>query len=131
MNKVKQIAKLTRLARKLWASLVKLQYNGKCAVCGSTQPPLNAHHIESYRMCKALRFDPMNGVLLCARKHHRFGYPAAHTSWIVLYMILQNAGRIHYLRERHRDKPPEITAKYLETVIKNLKEEIEQHGKNN
>ncbi len=131
-NKIKDIRRLTRLARKLWASLVKMQYNGKCAVCRSTEY-INAHHIESYRVCKALRFDPHNGILLCAKKHHKFSYPAAHTSWILLYKVLKS-DTIFYLQEHYLDPPPEITVEYLETVINNLKERIqhvEESSKNN
>ena len=129
MNKIKDIRRLTRLARKLWASLVKLEWGGVCASCGSRKY-LNAHHIESYKMNKALRFDPKNSVLLCA-KCHKFGYPAAHTSWIMLYDLLYGTERIHYLREHYnKDKQPEITVQYLESVIKNLKERI-QHVEEN
>lgn len=52
---------------KAWSQLVKLQAGNKCEVCGSTET-LNSHHIVGRRNLR-LRWEPMNGVSLCAGCH--------------------------------------------------------------
>lgn len=55
-------------ADKLWGKLIHMQR--VCAVCGTSDGQLHAHHIVS-RVVTHLRHDPENGLLLCAT-HHNF-----------------------------------------------------------
>ena len=55
---------------KTWSRFVKDRAENKCEWCGATKY-LNSHHIISKRH-KLLRFDPNNGLCVCARCH-KFG----------------------------------------------------------
>ena len=55
-------------ASKLWGAYMHLAKRA-CLVCGTTEQPLEAHHLIPKRR-DATRNDPENGVMLCP-KHHR------------------------------------------------------------
>lgn len=66
---------LRNRADKLWSLAVR-QRDGKCRRCGRTSPEVVLHgaHIISRRY-KAIRWEPINGLCLCAGCHmwaHRF-----------------------------------------------------------
>lgn len=56
-----------------WRRNVYAKYNGKCAVCGSTEN-LASHHIKPWQNFPKLRFAVKNGMLLCS-KHHAQKHP--------------------------------------------------------
>lgn len=51
-----------------WRRAVYRRYNGKCALCGSTEL-LEAHHIVPWCIDPEYRFNANNGILLCKRHH--------------------------------------------------------------
>jgi len=55
----------------LWAKIVKARAGYKCEVNGSSDQPLNAHHIIT-RANKVLRWDLDNGISLTAGNHKFF-----------------------------------------------------------
>lgn len=92
-KKLEPLARIRRRLMRLWTQAVHAEWGGKCAVCGSERLP-NAHHIENRNTCAALRYDPMNGVLLCP-SHHKFGKDSAHKGGIWF---------AHWLQTNHRDR---------------------------
>jgi hypothetical protein len=51
-----------------WKREVKEIFGNRCFFCGSNES-VEAHHVESFKDNKHLRYDTQNGVCLC-RKHH-------------------------------------------------------------
>ena len=78
---------------------------------------LNAHHIESFKMCKSLRYDLHNGISLCP-KNHKLSKDAFHTGFVVAYDTIPK-DIVDYLRE-HRNDEIVIDKEYLENKIKEL-----------
>jgi hypothetical protein len=58
---------LTNKLDKAWSQVVKQRAGNKCEVCGKVQS-LNSHHYIS-RSNRMLRWDPRNGVCVCAGCH--------------------------------------------------------------
>lgn len=63
---------------KLWAKIVKERAGYRCEYpdCNINATQLHPHHWYSRRH-KSLRYDPMNGIALCAH-HHTMGSFSAH-----------------------------------------------------
>ena len=55
-------------ATSFWSSRVYNRYEGRCAICGSTDR-LEAHHIVPWSVDEDCRYNVNNGILLC-KKHH-------------------------------------------------------------
>lgn len=56
-----------------WAIMVKEKDGNACVKCGFTED-LHAHHLQSYKLNEALRYDINNGTTLCSichREHHK------------------------------------------------------------
>lgn len=120
MNKLQaKIKRLKNKALRLWKIRVKARANNRCEICGETKL-LNAHHIEGYRNCPALRYDVRVGFASCP-SHHKWGIDAAHNSFIVMYdyMTQHRPEDIEYLRE-HRKDNIEYTEEVLLNIIKGL-----------
>jgi hypothetical protein len=120
-KEIEQLKKLERTALSLWKQVVKLQAGGKCAVPGcKNKKRLNCHHIESYSTNKALRYDPMNGMLLCST-HHKFGRLAAHKSFMFMYTLMMGEynARLNYLFGYYMVKK-DITLDSLKVTISDL-----------
>lgn len=65
----------------IWREIVKLQWHkriGKdvCAVPGCGNKGTNCHHIFT-RIKRSTRWEPLNGIVLCAG-HHTMNIPSAH-----------------------------------------------------
>lgn len=58
---------LTKKLDNAWARVVKQRAGNKCEVCGKREA-LNAHHYVS-RSNRRLRWEPMNGLCVCAGCH--------------------------------------------------------------
>lgn len=68
-----------------WSILVRSRAGFKCERCGATpqQSQLHAHHVYG-RNNHRLRFEPRNGVCLCARCHRwTHDNPLAYASWFL------------------------------------------------
>ena len=89
---------------RLWTARVGDEWGHKCAVCGSDSLP-NAHHLENRNTCRALRYDPMNGVLLCP-SHHKFGKDSAHKGgiWFADWLRRHHPGRLDYVLAHRLDE---------------------------
>lgn len=55
-------------AYEAWRATVKARDHNRCLDCGATAD-LEAHHIVPWARSAALRFEPLNGVTLCAPCH--------------------------------------------------------------
>jgi len=88
---------------RLWTARVGDEWGHKCAVCGSESTP-NAHHLENRNTCRALRYDPMNGVLLCP-SHHKFGKDSAHKGgiWFADWLRRKHPGQLEYVLAHRND----------------------------
>lgn len=73
---------------KLWGRLVKARAGDVCERCGTPADPENpwafhAHHAIYRRTNYRLRFEPLNGVALCARCHDRaHAAPVDFVDWL-------------------------------------------------
>ena len=119
---------------RMWTEKVHKMHGSKCAICGKvhgevdpkTGKPsyMNAHHIEPRATCAALRYDPMNGILLCP-SCHKFGRNSAHkgTIWFITWLMNNRPEQYKYVMA-HRDDVVNINDRtYLDSVENKLKEE--------
>jgi hypothetical protein len=116
-----QLKTLRNKALRFWKLRVKERAGHKCELCGSTFM-LQGHHIESFRMCPALRYDEHNALCVCP-KCHKFGRDAAHNSLIVpmLYLISKRPFDLLWI-EAHRNDKVEYNIETLTNIIKHLEE---------
>lgn len=135
--KLESTVKIRRRLMRLWTDKVHTMQKGKCAVCGKlhgekdpkTGKPsyMNAHHIEPRATCAALRYDPLNGILLCP-SCHKFGRNSAHkgTIWFITWLINNRPEQYQYVMS-HRDEIVNINDRqYLANVEANLKSEASE-----
>jgi len=126
---------LAKKCLKLWALVGKKRAN-TCELgnyykfeigrndCPCSKGSLNAHHIESFRMNKALRFASENCLVVCPG-HHLYFSDSAHRSFATVYQYM-SANRpddLLYLLDHYRDKA-EITKEYLEDKISSFQCEL-------
>ena len=131
-TKLPSLAKLRRLADRIWAAKVKAAFGNKCAVCGVTES-LNSHHIEPRTSNATLRWDVLDGISLCVT-HHKYGKDAAHKSTIFFYEFIKQIiplaiEHIKPLREiqlKANDVPREELGKYLKSLWADITEEQEK-----
>jgi hypothetical protein len=118
-----EVRKLKSKILRLWKEVVKLQAGGVCEVLGCGRGPegIQAHHIEDFRLCAALRYDPVNGLALCP-KHHKMSFDSFHRSFVFAWLFMNDRPHvINYLTNRRKDVL-EVTNEYLEKQIFKLKE---------
>jgi len=125
MSKAKQEKELKLLRRKclfLWKARVKERAGKKCEICGKSgkEKRITGHHIESFSVNKALRYDERNGISCCVTCH-KFGRFAMHKSFCATYnfMSQKRMGDFEYLLLHYQDKV-ELTKEYLLDKIKEL-----------
>lgn len=105
-----------RLMR-LWVEKVRSLGGDKCAVCGreygdvdsaGKECYLNAHHIDSRNTNPRLRWDALNGILLCP-KHHKFSKNSAHKGsiWFITWLQKYRWNQYVYIMS-HRDEPIDV-----------------------
>lgn len=82
LRKVKSIKDRLRLQLDIeWSATVKERAGGVCEMCGKADR-LQAHHVFT-RSIKATRWNPDNGVCLCAGHHYNAHIrPEAFRDWI-------------------------------------------------
>ena len=115
--KRKKLEPKPRIHRRLmreWIAKVRLLGGDVCAVCGvrygdpdpKTGKPcfLNAHHIDSRATNPRLRWDALNGILLCSR-HHEFSKYSAHKGsiWFITWLMKHRWKQYQYIME-HREE---------------------------
>ena len=126
-----------RLMR-LWVEKVRLLNGDRCAVCGRTYGDvdgagktcfLNAHHIDSRHTNPRLRWDALNGILLCP-KHHKFSKNSAHKGsiWFITWLMKYRWNQYAYVMS-HRDESIDIddrdTLYSIETCLRSKPSEAE------
>jgi hypothetical protein len=105
-----------RLMR-LWVEKVRILHGDRCAVCGRAYGDidakgkecfLNAHHIDSRHTNPRLRWDALNGILLCP-KHHKFSKNSAHKGsiWFITWLQKYRWNQYVYIMQ-HRDEEIDI-----------------------
>ncbi len=101
-KRLEPLARIRRRLMRLWTARVGDAWGHRCAVCGSESTP-NAHHLENRNTCRALKFDEMNGILLCP-SHHKFGKNSAHKGgiWFAEWLRAHYPERYAYVLA-HRD----------------------------
>lgn len=118
--KRKKLEKKTTIRNRLmrlWVEKVRLLGGDRCAVCGRAYGDidaagkacfLNAHHIDSRNTNPRLRWDALNGILLCP-KHHKFSKNSAHKGsiWFITWLMKYRWDQYVYIMA-HRDEPIDI-----------------------
>lgn len=132
--KRKKLEKKTTIRNRLmrlWVEKVRLLHGDRCAICGRAYGDvngagktcfLNAHHIDSRHTNARLRWDALNGILLCP-KHHKFSKNSAHKGsiWFITWLMKNRWNQYVYIMS-HRDDPIDIenrdTLSAIETHLK-------------
>lgn len=120
-RKLEPLARIRRRLMRLWTARVAEEWGHRCAVCGSESTP-NAHHLENRNTCRALRYDPMNGILLCP-SHHKWGRNSAHKGgiWFADWLMRNHPDRFAYVlanRDREMDLNDRTVLAELEGRLK-------------
>ena len=127
--KLELTAKIRRRLRKLWKEKVGVLNQHRCAVCGCMNEGksyVNAHHIIGYVQSRRLRYDPLNGVLLCP-SHHKFGRLSAHKNgiWFAEWLRTNRVLQYQYVL-KHQEKDLDLNDREtLYTVEKRINEQQE------
>ena len=115
--KLESKVKIRRRLMRLWLARVREDWRNMCAVCclksGDVLPNgkktiLDCHHIES-RNNGTLRYNPMNGILLC-KSHHKFGRDSFHRSavWAMDWLRNNHPETIEYIIALRNQIPPDL-----------------------
>lgn len=109
--KLESKARIRRRLFRLWSEKVQTLHGHACAISKTKRGDvidgapaiLDAHHLEDRRMCPALRFDALNGILL-TKRHHKFGKNSAHRGglWFFRWLSEHRPLQLAYVLE-HRD----------------------------
>lgn len=138
-KKLESLPKKRRRLMRLWTEKVHDMQGHKCAVCGKRHGAIdedtgkasfmNAHHIEPRATCAALRYDPLNGILLCP-SCHKFGRNSAHKGaiWFVTWLYRHRRLQYDYVM-CHRDDTVNINDRaYLDSVEAILKADPDENA---
>ena len=132
--KRKKLEKKTTIRNRLmrlWVEKVRVLHGDRCAVCGRAYGDvdaagkacyLNAHHIDSRNTNPRLRWDALNGILLCPR-HHKFSKNSAHKGsiWFITWLQKYRWNQYVYIMSRC-DEPIDIENRdILYAIEENLK----------
>ena len=124
--KLEALPKIRRRLRKLWTLAVRAKFRNRCAITGiehgavgSNGKPaiLNCHHLETYRMCPALRYDYVNGILL-SPSAHKYGRNSAHQGciWFAEWLRTKRPEQYAYVL-KHRDDVVDLNSReYLYAI---------------
>lgn len=109
--KLEPKARIRRRLFRLWSEKVQALHDNTCAISGIKRGEvvdgvpaiLDAHHLEDRKMCAALRYDPLNGILL-TKRHHKFGKNSAHRGqlWFAAWLEKHRPLQLEYVLS-HRD----------------------------
>lgn len=119
--------KLRDKADDLWSEAVKVNYNKRCAYCGTSEN-LNSHHIFT-RSRMGTRWNIDNGICLCAN-HHTFsqqfsahGTPAKFNEWLIGIKwedFVQSMERFSLAVTKVKDSDLESDCEFLANFIKSF-----------
>jgi len=94
---------------KAWRLFIFRKYAYQCQNCGYHGKRINAHHLESYFVCKELRTDKDNGIVLCVECHRLFhktyGKTGTHKWQMEEFLSNNILMRIFDKREYSLNKP--------------------------
>lgn len=76
-KELKTIKPRAALCLRLWKELVKTRAGYRCEICGCTHKQLHAHHLIDAGVL-LFRYDPNNGLCLCASCHKLDKHRSAH-----------------------------------------------------
>lgn len=121
--KRKKLEKKTTIRNRLmrlWVDKVRILNGDRCAICGREYGDvdgfgkacfLNAHHIDSRNTNPRLRWDALNGILLCP-KHHKFSKNSAHKGsiWFITWLMKYRWNQYVYIMS-HRDEPLDVDSR--------------------
>jgi hypothetical protein len=131
--KLKELRRLTNKCLKLWSLVVTKRAGNICEIGRFTGTPcsegyLNNHHMENYKLNKALRFAPENGLRACPG-HHKYYVDSAHKSFAVVYQYMseKRCNDMMYLVNHYKDRVA-ITKEFLEERIHELLCELDGVG---
>lgn len=110
--KLEPKARIRRRLFRLWSEKVQELHDNTCAISGikkgdvvdGVPAVLDAHHLEDRKMCAALRYDPLNGILL-TKRHHKFGKNSAHRGqlWFAAWLEKHRPLQLEYVLSRRDD----------------------------
>jgi len=130
MNPRSQIkrARIKRELNAIWGELIHQIGGGKCLSCGR-EDTLQAAHLISKGSNPALRWDILNGVLLCNGCHRALDGAASYSKARVLAVIERYAPLHHAYMEKYRHaKRTRMTDCDLIDLRDELKKQIEAQG---
>jgi len=118
--------RLKDMADRLWSLAVRVDWAGKCAVCGSRK--CEAHHLIP-RQNQATRYDLRNGIALCA-SHHQFDKdisPHQNAAGWMEWLVVHHP-KLHgwYIGNNWPQFDGTTNAVYYCEVIRSLKEYVEE-----
>lgn len=80
-----------------WRRFVYNKYNGKCQTCNTIDRKMHAHHVVKWSDSESLRYDVLNGLLLCENCHSLVhGYSIGTGT-----KILKNKKEMKKIREKY------------------------------
>ena len=135
MTKRQLLKRLRNRAYKLWRECVLIRWGYKCVVCGQTKLP-NCHHIVP-KIFASLRYDPLNGIILCPKDHKFNNKFSAHKNalWFAVLLVLKfPAAELRYLiRKMNLEGTTKIepTVEYYTEEIRKLEEWLKTKGATN
>jgi hypothetical protein len=117
-GKLEPLVKIRRRLKLLWKTRVLAQSDLCCVVCGKRRGELlksgkkivlHTHHLEGSQMCRALRYDALNGVALCV-KHHKYGQNSAHKGgiWFAAWLRKHRYEQYLYVLANRKRSPPDL-----------------------
>jgi len=127
LSKKKLLRRLRNKAYKLWRQAILTKWDSQCVFCGDTVLP-NAHHIVP-KVFASLRYDSINGIILCPRNHKFNDRFSAHKNslWFVALLVSRMPkGELKYLmRMMNKEGRNKLTidVNYYEEAIRKLEDE--------
>jgi hypothetical protein len=117
--------RLRDFADELWAKAIYVDWNKKCAICGSTE--INAHHMVP-RGTEATRYDLQNGICLCVH-HHLWNNdlsPHMNGAGFLCWLLDHHKSKAYWYIENRRPKfLGKKNAAYYIATIRRLKQYLE------